>query len=474
MPARLFVACLFAALSFAATVDAAPRQPNVVMILADDLGWADTSLYGLHELHQTPHIERLAFRGMRFMNAYAASPVCSPTRNSLLTGLSPARTGMLNARGNSLQTILAARLDHEASPSSEWLLPISATRIRPAYLTLAERLQSEGYATGHFGKWHIGRPPFTPTKNGFDVESPGAYGAQAPGGYFNDAGEHIDDLAAVAAVNFMRANRSRPFFLNFWSFSVHTPYQAKPDLVAAYTRQAAALQSKCSPTYAAMVQTLDSNVGRILSAIDRLGLARDTIVIFASDNGGTVHQRIDGVPATTNAPLRSGKGTLYEGGIRVPFVVFWPGVVEANSISDALVQTTDIYPTVLELLGLHPLRKQTLDGVSFAPALRKEPFPRRTIFSYFPYESRGVPDRTSPSASVRVNDLKLIRFFYAGPDGLHRYELYDLADDVGETIDLSEERPEVVAALDRLIDAYLADAQAVLPQPNPAYVLPSL
>jgi arylsulfatase A-like enzyme len=138
------------------------------------------------------------------------------------------------------------------------------------------------------------------------------------------------------------------------------------------------------------------------------------------------------------------------------------------------VQTTDIYPTVLELLGLHPQRNQTLDGVSFVPALRKEPFPRRTIFSYFPYESRGVPDRTSPSASVRFKDLKLIRFFYAGPNGTHRYELYDLARDVGETTDLSEERPEVVAALDRLIDGYLADAHAVLPQPNPTYVLPSL
>lgn len=473
MSARLIVACVLAALSCGVGA-AAARQPNVVMILADDLGWADTSLYGLHELHSTPHIERLAFRGMRFTNAYAASPVCSPTRNSLLTGLSPARTGMLNAQAGSLDTILAAKLKPKASRDVELLLPISATRIRPAFETLAERLQSEGYATAHFGKWHLGRPPYMPTKNGFDVASPESYGPQPPGGYFDDAGEHLDDQAAIAAVAFMKANRSRPFFLNFWSFSAHSPYEAKPNFVTAYRRHAAAIGSKSSPTYAAMMQTLDANVGRLLSAIDRFGLAENTIILFASDNGGTVHLTVDGVPATTNAPLRSGKGTLYEGGIRVPFVVFWPGVIEANTVSDSLIQTTDIYPTVLDLLGLHPRKTQIVDGVSFAPALRGEPFGRHAIFSYFPYESVSVADRTSPCVSVRMNDWKLIRFFHNGLRGAHRYELYDLAKDIGETTDLSEERPEVVAALDLLIDDYLEDADAVVPRPNPAYVLPSL
>ncbi|HEV7281838.1 MAG TPA: sulfatase [Pirellulaceae bacterium] len=473
MPARLFLACFLAALACSAAV-AAARQPNVVMILADDLGWADTSLYGLHELHRTPHIERLAFRGMRFTNACAASPVCSPTRNSLLTGLSPARTGMLTAHGSRAAAILSARLDRDPTWNAELLLPISATRIRPTHVTLAERLKSEGYATGHFGKWHIGRPPYVPTKNGFDVESPEAYSARAPGGYFNSRGQHIDDLAAIDAVDFIRENKSRPFFLNYWSFSVHAPYQAKPELVAANARQAAAIGSSCSPTYAAMVQTLDGNVGRLLSAIDRFGLAGDTIVIFASDNGGTVHQRIDGVPVTTNAPLRSGKGTLYEGGVRVPFVVFWPGVIEANSVSDALVQTTDIYPTLLDLLGLQSRRNQAFDGISFAPALEGKPFRRRVIFSYFPYESMSVDDRTSPSASVRVDDLKLIRFFHAGPGGTHRHELYDLAADPGETSDLSGERPLIVSSLDAMIEGYLDDARAVVPQPNPAFALPSL
>lgn len=471
MSARLIVACVLAALS-CGIGSAAARQPNVVMILADDLGWADTSLYGLHELHQTPHIERLAYRGMRFTNAYAASPVCSPTRNSLLTGLSPARTGMLNAQASKMETILAASLRPKASRDVELLLPISATRIRPAFVTLAERLQSEGYATAHFGKWHLGRPPYMPTKNGFDVASPESYGPQPPGGYFDDSGEHLDDQAAIAAVAFMKENRKRPFFLNFWSFSVHSPYEAKPNFVAAYRRQAAAIGSKKSPTYAAMMQTLDANVGRLLSAIDRFGLADDTIVIFASDNGGTVHLTVDGVPATTNAPLRSGKGTLYEGGVRSCAAISWKGHVEPGSHVAAPMHIVDLYPTLAKLAGANVEPKLPLDGRDVWPCIAEgAPSPHEDILI------NAEIDR----GALRKGDWKLV-VYEAAKAGVRerrgtnrppqdangkalsarRIELYDLANDVSEAKNVAEAHPGVVADLLARYDRYLSESVPAL------------
>ncbi len=461
---------------------AAERMPNVVFILADDLGWRDTSLYGSTFL-ETPNVDRLAKRGMMFTQAYAANPLCSPTRASIVTGLWPARIGITSPACHLKQEKLEASVRERGAPDQKAVVCESATRLKLDYYTLAEALKDAGYRTGHFGKWHLGHEPYDPLHQGFDVDVPHWPGPGPAGSYVapwkfsaelnftGEPGEHIEDRMAREAVKFIRDSKDGPFFLNYWCFSVHAPHDAKQDLVDKYATKADPDNPQRHPVYGAMVHSMDDAVGRLLDTLYELGLADNTIVVFFSDNGG-IHwpsrQCHPDLPVTSNAPLRGGKATIYEGGTREPLVVVWPGVVTRGSTSDEIVQSIDFYPTILEMLGLEPQAGQEFDGTSIVPALRGSQLDREAVFCYFPHQT-GVPDATPPSVYVRRGDWKLIRFFFDGENFAHRYELYNLAEDIGETTNLADSKPAKVKELDALIEGFLADSRPVLPRPNPAY-----
>jgi len=457
---------------------AVQARPNVVLILADDLGWVDTSFTG-SKLYRTPNIERLAKRGVYFPNAYAASPLCSPTRASIMTGQSPARCGITAPVCHTGGELLKAGAQSTAKPTERQTNCSSATRLSTEHDTLAEALKDAGYATGHFGKWHLGREPYSPLEHGFDVDVP-HWPGPGPAGSFvapwkfpnfkeRTPGEHIEDRMGDEAVAFMETNRNTPFFLNYWQFSVHAPFNAKQALIDQYKQQVHAEDPQQSPTYAAMVHSLDDNVGKILDALERLGIADKTIVIFYSDNGGNMYNMVDGdLTATSNAPLRGGKASMYEGGIRVPAIVSWPGVTEGGTTSDALVQSEDLYPTILEMADVPVKAEQAHDALSMVPALRGEKPLRDAVYCYFPH-GPNVPDWMPPSVCVRRGDWKLIRVFHDAPDQAHRYELYNLKEDIGERRNLAGRHSERVRDLDALLDTFLADTGAVLPQPNPTY-----
>lgn len=457
-----------------------PPRPNVVLIVADDLGWADTTPYGHTSIYRTPNVERLARGGMRFTQAYAASPVCSPTRASILTGQHPARLGITLPNCQAVQTVLQAVLPARAPASMRYLEPRTVTRLDTRHRTLAADLHDAGYATAHIGKWHLGRDPYSPRQHGFDVDLPHWAGGDPPGGYFapwefddfeNQPAEphqHLEDRMAAEAVAFLERHTGQPFFLNYWMFSVHAPFEAKSELVDAYRPRIDANAAQRSPTYAAMVETMDAALGTVLDALDRTGLAERTLVIFCADNGGDMYSTVDGTTPTSNAPLRGGKGTLWEGGIRVPWIVRWPGVVAAGSTSDAVVQSTDLCPTVLDLLGVRGRDDRPCDGVSIAPALRGGALARDAVFWFLPH-AQSVPDALPPAVAVRCGDWKLIRVLHGGDHGAHRWLLFDLHDDPGEQHDLAALQPERVRELDARIDAFLADTNAVCPRPNPDY-----
>lgn len=484
-----FIASLAAVVAgdgaWAAGATAKPNAPNVVFILADDLGWSDTTLYGTTHFYETPNIQRLARRGMLFTQAYAAAPICSPTRASIMTGLHPARLGITVPVCHVENVVLEATLPKGAGPEWKVLQPASVTRLKTDYDTLAKALRTAGYATGHFGKWHLGREPYDPLHQGFDVDVPHWWGP-GPAGYIapwkfppqlhftGQPGEHIEDRMAQEAIHFIRQNKHRPFFLNYWAFSVHSPYQAKPRLIEKYVAKADPHDGQHNPLYAAMVQSLDENVGRLMDTLDSLGLADHTIIVFFSDNGGVHFKGFDNeenvydAPLTSNAPLRGGKGTIYEGGTREPCLVVWPGQVRPGSKSEAVIQSVDFYPTILEMLGLKPRVGQLQDGLSIVPALRESgSLGREAIFCFFPHVTPITGGL--PAAYVRQGDWKLIRVFHDGPNMAHRYELYNLKDDVGETTNLAEKMPDKVRQLDILLEDFLVRTHAVVPRPNPNY-----
>jgi arylsulfatase A-like enzyme len=467
-----------------ASSEAAPRRkPNVIFILADDLGWRDTSLYG-STFCETPNVERLARRGMMFSQAYAANPLCSPTRASIQTGLWPARMGITAPVCHVKEEKFEETVREKAPPSQKVLVCDSATRLKQEYYTLAEALKDAGYKTGHFGKWHLGHEPYDPFHQGFDVDVPHWPGPGPAGSYVapwkfpaslnftGQSGEHIEDRMASEAVKFIKENKDRPFFLNYWCFSVHAPWDAKKALIEKYRAKADPKSLQRNPVYGAMVESMDDAVGRLLTTLDELGLADNTIIVFFSDNGGVQwagSATYPDTPITSNSPLRGGKATVYEGGTREPCVVVWPGQVKPASKSDAIIQSIDFYPTILEITGLKPKDGLKFDGISIVPALKQTgAFDREAIFCFFPHAT-GVPDAASPAVYVRQGDWKLIRFFHDGPNFAHRHELYNLKDDLGETNNLASTMPDRVKELDALIERFLNDTHAVLPKPNPAY-----
>ncbi|MEZ6065706.1 MAG: sulfatase [Planctomycetaceae bacterium] len=391
---------------------------NVLFILADDLGWADTTLYGHTQLYQTPNLERLARRGMLFSRAYSASPLCSPTRSAILTGLSPARTGITTPNCHLAQVTLEATLPDRAAMNQVVVQPNSVSRLKTEYRTLAETLRDAGYVTGHFGKWHLGREPYSALQHGFDVDVPHWPGPGPAGSYiapwkFDDfdpdpavPGQHIEDRMAHEAVAFIEEHQGEPFFLNYWMFSVHAPFDAKASLIKKYRPLVQSDSPQRSPTYAAMIESMDDAVGTLLEALDRLELSDRTIVIFTSDNGGNMYSDVDGTVPTSNTPLRGGKASMFDGGTRVPAVVVLPGITQPSSRSNALIQSEDYYPTLLDALGIAAAEGQTFDGVSIMPALRGDEFSRPPLVQYFPHSPpclTGSPFRIGADSGVEAH-----------------------------------------------------------------------
>lgn len=454
------------------------RKPNVLLILADDLGWSDTTLFGTTQFYKTPNIERLAARGMTFTRAYSASPLCSPTRASILTGLNPARHGITSPSCHLPTVNLTATPRTSGPPESKATVLTSVSRLDTKYYTLAEILRDHGYETGHFGKWHLGAEPYSPLQHGFEIDVPHHPGPGPAGSYvapwkFKDfdhdpdiPDEHIEDRMANEAVAFMEKNRETPFFLNYWMFSVHAPFDAKRALIDKYRKQVDKTAPQRSPTYAAMIESMDDAVGTLLDTLDRLKISDNTIIVFASDNGGNMYNQVDDTSPTSNAPLRGGKATMWEGGVRGPAIVIYPNNVQAATRSDEIIQSCDFYPTVLELLNIEP--KQSFDGISIVPALHGGTLKREAIFTYFPHQTR-VPDWLPPSVSVHVGDWKLIRIFHGESPGKHSYKLFNLKSDIGEQTDLAAENPGRVAELDKLIEDFLTETKAVIPLPNPRF-----
>jgi arylsulfatase A len=452
---------------------AAPHPPNVVFMLADDLGWSDLGCYGA-DLHETPHLDRLAREGVRFTQAYAM-PVCSPTRASILTGRHAARLHFTIWREGALQ-----------SPHDQPLLPPATTADLPASeVTLAEVLKGAGYLTFHVGKWHLGDAAHSPETQGFDLNSGGTHwGAPAtyfypfsgpsgssgefryvPGLGLGKPGDYLDDRLTDEALKLMNQAGDRPFFLNLCFHCPHTPIEGKQKLVELYRTKLKAGLHHQNAGYAAMVQTLDENVGRVLARLKERGLADRTLVIFASDNGGYVNTH-RGLQVTDNSPLRSGKGSLYEGGIRVPLIVRLPGVTPPGATCEEPVVCVDFFPTILELCGLsgsgQPVPLKTLDGLSLVPLLKqpKSRLQRDALFFHYPH----YYPTTTPVSAVRSGDWKLLEYFQD-----NHVELYGLGDDPAEQHDLATQQPERVAQLRTRLQDWRKEVGAQLPLANPVY-----
>ncbi|MBP6782244.1 MAG: sulfatase, partial [Verrucomicrobiales bacterium] len=471
---------LLFSLSHFQTAWAASPRPNVLFILADDLGWSDTTLYGKTKFYETPNLERLAMRGMTFTRAYSASPLCSPTRSAILTGLSPARTGITTPNCHVPQVVLEATTGTKAAPNQKAIQPSPPTRLKTEYRTLAETLKEAGYATGHFGKWHLGPEPYSPLQQGFDVDVPHWAGPGPAGSYVApwkfkgfDADpaepyQHLENRMAKESVAFMETHQSEPFYLNYWMFSVHAPFDAKKALIEKHRSRVDPADPQHSPTYAAMIESMDDAIGTLLDTLDRLKIADHTIIIFTSDNGGNMYDEVDGTTPTSNAPLRGGKATMFEGGTRVPCVISWPGLTSAGTRSDTIIQSEDYYPTLIDGLAIKTEKDQRFDGVSLTPILKGGHLEREAVFQYFPHNP-GVPDWLPPAVSVHRGDWKLIRLFHGGEKGAHRYLLFNLKDDLSEKSDLASKQPDLVNGLNALIGNFLNETGAVVPIPNPAF-----
>jgi len=465
----LLIAVLWLHLAPAAT---AGRPPNVVVILMDDLGWADLGANG-RAFHQTPHLDALAREGVRFTAAYAAAPVCSPTRSAMLTGKHPARLHLTDW--------LPGRPDR---PDQKLARPVIQRALPLAEITLAEALQPAGYVCGHVGKWHLGGDGFGPREQGFAVNIAGDHtgtplsyfapfqrdGRFMPGLEQAPEGEYLTDRLTTEAERFMESNRDRPFFLYLAHYAVHIPMQAKADLIEKH-RARLPTGPQTNAIYAAMIESMDDSVGRVLQKLNDLGLATNTVVIFTSDNGGLATLEGPETPATSNAPLRKGKGYLHEGGLRVPLLVRWPGTVAAGRVVNTPVTSMDFFPTVIELAGLPPPGRS--DGMSLVPLLQGEGTLARTALHWhYPHYSNqarspGAPAGGGPGAAMRAGQWKLIQHFESG-----RHELYNLSEDIGEANNLADALPDKVVELGKQLHAWQNNVRAQWPTQNPDFKNP--
>ena len=447
-----------------AAEDTRLSQPNIIYINADDLGWADTAYQG-SGFYKTPNIDRLASQGMTFSSAYAPAANCAPSRACTMTGLYTPRHGVYTV-GSS----------ERGNAKNRKLIPTKNTPILDdKYVTIPEALKASGYVTCHIGKWHLGADPKT---QGFDVNIAGCeWGSPSGGGYHSpykypnceqeEKGEYLTDRLGSEALKFIDENEDRAFFLHFSTHSVHTPLQAKTDLVTRYEGETPT-KAHSNPTYAAMVQSLDENIGRIISKIDDLGLAKNTLILFSSDNGGVWK-------ISKQWPLRAGKGAYYEGGIRKPLVVRWPGKIAPGTICETPVSGIDFFPTFLEAAAAAPPEGIQLDGVSLMPLLTQSgTIKERPLFWHFPVylqggnsETRDPKFRTRPGSVIRLGDWKLHEYFEDG--GL---ELYNLKNDIGEKNDLASAEPEKTKELHQMLRSWQKQTGAPVPSEiNPKYKL---
>jgi arylsulfatase A-like enzyme len=436
------------------------RRPNVIMILADDLGWTDLACYG-SDLHETPHLDRLAKDGMRFTQNYSACTVCSPTRAALLTGKYPARLRITD-------WIPGLMPDNPKLLVPDWTKYLPTTEV-----TLARLFRAPGYATAMIGKWHLGGEAYYPEKHGFAINVAGTDKA-APPSYIapwkiptlkeGKAGEYLTDRLADEAVRFIEEAKGRPFFLYLSHFAVHTPIQGRADLVAKYKAKLKAGLTHANAAYAAMVESLDASVGRVRAKLRELKLDDNTIIIFTSDNGGRV-------PTTSNRPLCFGKASAYEGGVRVPLIVYWPGVTKPGGVSDTPVITMDLFPTIVDMAGLkvpEPGKGKDpppRDGVSLVPLLRGTGgLARRDLFWHYPHHQHYQLGGATPYGAIRSGDFKLIEFYND-----NSVELYDLKNDIGEQHDLAKARAKLAGDLRARLHAWHREVGAQMPTPNPKY-----
>ena len=447
---------------------------NVILFHIDDLGWKDLGCQG-SRYYETPNIDRLASQGVRFTDAYAACAVCSPTRAALMTGRYPARHGVtdwIRARfqGGDIPPDHKNPDDYIDGKNRKLLCPENHLWMESDEVTIAEALEPAGYVSCHIGKWHLGAEPWWPGRQGFDYNVGGCDYGQPPN-YFDPycrkgqgciptlerrkEGEYLTDREADEAVAFIQKYKNRPFFLQMAHYGVHTPIQGKEGLVEKYKNKPKYGQK--NPTYAAMVESIDHSVGQILDTVEKLGLTENTLVIFTSDNGGLSN-------VTNNDPLRAGKGWPYEGGIRVPLIIRYPGVTKPGTVSHEPVTSVDYLPTILDAAGQPLPSGRAIDGESLLGRLAsggQEPLDRDAIFWHFPHYRGG---RIGPYSIVRAGRWKLLKW-WEGP----KFELYDLENDLGEENDLADEKPEKVRELRARLDQWLEMADAKLPRPNPDY-----
>ena len=435
------------------------RPPNFVFILVDDLGWRDVGYYIGHgykgsTYYETPNINKLARQGMRFTDAYAACPVCSPTRASIMAGKYPARMHLTDW------------IHGHVDPNAKLLIPDWTHYMRTEEVTIAEALKAVGYATGHIGKWHLGDDSsYWPDNQGFDVNIGGWKYGSPSGGYFSPYGsptlpdgpdgEYLTDREGMEAEKFIENNKDRPFFLYLAHYAVHTPLQAKQDIIDKYEAKPPSPEHD-NATYAAMIHSMDEAVGRILDKIKKVNIDENTIVILMSDNGGLLGP-------TDNTPLRGGKSQAYEGGIREPMIIKWHGVVQAGSICSEPVISTDFYPTILEMAGLPLKPEQHRDGVSLVPLLKQVgTLNREAIYWHYPHYHINNP--YGPFGAIRNGDWKLIEYF----ENMN-LELYNLNSDLGEQTNLAAINPTKATELRDMLHVWRTSVDAQMPTPNPDY-----
>ena len=444
------------------------QKPNIIFILADDLGWADLPVYG-NKFNEAPNLSKLAEEGIVFNNAYAACPVCSPTRASIMSGQYPARVGIIDF------------IPGHWRPYEKVTVPINRTQYLPEkIITVAEVLKEAGYSTGYFGKWHLGRnKEHHPLNQGFDTANTGQgfynsnFNPPREQGKEKRFSERITDFG----IDFIEENKDNPFFLFISHFDVHVQLNADMDLINKYLEKGKVAGYPCNAIYAAMVEHIDRSVGRIEQKLADAGLAENTVVVFFSDNGGLV-QRFDKIPliakekqyiyenssllysASSNLPLRGEKGSLYEGGIREPMIVKWPGYVLPGSVSEVLVSSVDFLPTFADLAGIDLPQTQVFDGVSLVDVFTgRKALHNRSVFWHYPVYHHDVP-----KSAVRKGDWKLIHNLVDDS-----YALYDLKNDIGEQADLSELFPDKKEELVNILDKWRKDTGARLPEENPNF-----
>ena len=433
-------------LHLAAGAHAANEKPNLILILADDLGWADLPLYG-NTFHETPALDRLAAGGIRFSQFYAGA-VCSPTRSNIQSGQNEARFG------------ITQHIPGHRRPFAKLIDPVVPLQLPLEVETYAEKLGEAGYATGHLGKWHLGGEGFGPLEQGWST----AFECQkheVPAPATGGAGpKRTAVFLTEKAVEFIETNRDRPFVLQVSHYAVHIPLSTTPALLEKYRKKASMPGYPSRPEYAGLLEELDQSVAGIVEAIDRLGLSERTLVVFVSDNGGLEHGQ-SGSLYTSNKPLRGEKGMLYEGGIRVPAIMSWPGVIPAGTVCATPAVTTDLYPTFLELAGVTPSQNQPLDGVSLVSLWRgpSTPLPRDTLYWHLPHYHHSTP-----ASAIRKGDWKLIEFFESGGK-----ELFNLAIDPGESNNLALTEPAKVVELAAALAEWRDKVGARLPVPNPDF-----